>query len=48
MADGAPTVDVLAGRLAKDILSKGNSVPLDAELIEKLAGIIAKFEEKNL
>lgn len=48
MADGAPTVDVLAGRLAKDILSKGNPVPLDADLIEKLAGIIAKFEEKNL
>ena len=44
MAAGAPTVDVVAGTLARDILKKGNPVPLNEETIQKLDAIIAKFE----
>lgn len=45
MADGAPTVDVLAGRKANEILARGVEHPLDPALVQKLGGIIAAFEE---
>ena len=44
MRAGAPTVDVVAGNMARDILAKGNPVPLDSALSSKLSAIIASFE----
>lgn len=44
MSAGAPTVDVVAGNMARDILSKGNPVPLDNATDEALSRIIASFE----
>ena len=44
MAAGAPTVDVVANKMAKDILEKGNSVPLDETVSQALSRIITAFE----
>ena len=48
MAAGAPTVDVMAGKLAKDILAKGNTAPLEDDLVQKLDEIIASFEAAHI
>ena len=45
MAAGALTVDVVAAQMARDILAKGNPVPLDSAVDEALCRIIADFEE---
>jgi trimethylamine--corrinoid protein Co-methyltransferase len=45
MAAGASTVDVVASRMAKDILAKGNPVPLDGTVSEELNRIIGAFEK---
>lgn len=47
MADGAPTADVLANRIAKKILAEGNKVYPGDEMSAKLKAIIDKFEEEN-
>ena len=45
-ADGAPTADVLAGRIAKKVLAEGNKAYPGDELKEKLNAVIQKFEEE--
>ena len=47
MSDGAPTADVLAGRIAKQILAAGNQAYPGDALRDQLAAIIAKFETEN-
>lgn len=44
MADGAPTADVVAGRMAREILARGNQAAPEPGLTERLNGIIAEFE----
>ena len=46
MADGAPTSDALAGRVAAAVLAKGNPADPGPALKEKLAAVIASFEQK--
>ncbi len=46
MRSGAPTIDAVAGRVARGVLEKGNTVPLDEETDRKLSAIIAAFEER--
>ncbi len=47
MAAGAPTVDMVANKMAKDILEKGNAVPLDETICKTLSEIITAFEESS-
>ena len=46
MAEGAPTIDVLAGRKANEILARGVPAAPDNALTEKLGQIIADFEAR--
>lgn len=47
MADGAPTADVLASRIAKKILAEGNKKWPGDEISAKLKAVIDKFEVEN-
>lgn len=46
-AEGAPTVDVYAGKIARDILAKGNARYPGDELMDRLDAVIARFEAQN-
>lgn len=45
--EGAPTVDKVAGRMVKEILSKGNPVVPPQQLVDQLNSIIAEFEANS-
>ena len=47
MADGAPTVDRVAGRKAEEILTRGNPVAPAPALVRRLDEIIRAFEART-